>query len=860
MSSAERAERIEELFEQAARRPAEERAAYLEVACGDDDTLAREVLALLQAEQRAGDFLRHSALGRSIDDEPGAEASAETGGAEIADRQLGAYQLRNKIGEGGTGTVYLATRADDQFRKRVAIKLVPLAMASAEHFRRFRTERHILASLDHASIARLYDAGTSDEGLPYFVMEYIEGEPIDAYCDRHRLSVRERLELFREVCGAVHFAHQNLVVHRDLKPSNILVTAEGRAKLLDFGIAKLLNPELTDGSLQPTRTWHRVMTPAYASPEQIQGHVITTASDVYSLGVLLYRLLTGELPHRLSGKTPQEIERLVTTEVPERPSLVVSRGEQAKSMSNRAGDLPHQLAGDLDNIVLMALRQEPLRRYSSAEQLSEDIKRRLDGLPVIARQGTVAYRLGKMLRRNRIAVATGAVFLALVLGFLVVVTVQSASIARERDQARQSAERSEEVLAFMTQVFKEADPTQTQGQEVTLREALDRGSEKVSEQLSGQPSIQASLWSALGEIYFNLGAYERSKELLSSALETRKALLGPEDADVAENLSMLGSAHHKLGEFDAAEDLYRQALGISQRLLGDEDPQLLNQVNNLVAVLGDRGRFEEAVPLARQALDLTRRLPEGSGPAIMNALQNLAGLHFAQGDVGETATLLREALELQREELGAKHPDVAFAMSSLGVVLYRQGELEASREMHEGALAIQREVIGDEHPDTARSLHNLAMLRVAQGDPAAEESLREVLELRIRILGADHPDVGYTLRGLANLLLDQGAPEQAEPYFRRSLAIWRARLGTDHWQVASLEGLLGQCLTELGRYEEAESSLVASHGRLAEQLGSDDAQTLEAVERLTHLYESWGKADRAEHYRRLVPTASEPED
>ena len=310
-------EPIERLFEQAARRPSGERQAFLKQACGGDRALSAEIESLLQAEERAGDL-----LSRLSADEPTGPGNG-LAGVLAPGRIVGAYQLQTKIGEGGMSTVYLAARADDQFRKRVAIKLVPLAMASAEHLRRFRTERYILASLNHPNIARLHDAGTTEEGLPYFVMEYVEGEPIDAYCDRHRLSIRERLELFRTVCSVVHYAHQNLVVHRDLKPSNVLVTEGGVPKLLDFGIAKLLNPELTSPSPQPTLTWHRMMTPGYASPEQVGGNTITTASDVYSLGVLLYQLLTGHLPYRLEDKTPQEIEHIVVSEEPERPSTLV---------------------------------------------------------------------------------------------------------------------------------------------------------------------------------------------------------------------------------------------------------------------------------------------------------------------------------------------------------------------------------------------------------------------------------------------------------------------------------------------------------------------------------------------------------
>ncbi|MCP4661395.1 MAG: serine/threonine protein kinase, partial [bacterium] len=405
----ERWRQILELLEGALGQAPGDREAFLDERCASDTALRGQVEDLLEADKEAAGFMRDPLV--PVHGAISLPTAAGSPGRDL----VGPYRLLRRIGQGGMSTVYLAVRGDDEYHRRVAVKIVRQGVEGEERLHRFRTERQILASLDHPSIARLYDGGTTDQGTPYFVMEYVEGLPVDEYCDRYCLSVRERLELFRKVCSAVHYAHQNLVVHRDLKPSNILVNADGVPKLLDFGIAKLLNPELSFHP-EPTATWVRMMTPHYASPEQVRGKMITTASDVYSLGVLLYELLTGHLPHLFNERSPQEIEQLLTEVEPARPSAVVGREEAASGTSRALGSQRHvcgmrpeqlrrRLSGDLDTIVLMALRQEPQRRYTSVQQFSEDVRRHLAGLPVMARKATPAYRIRKFLRRNRVATA-----------------------------------------------------------------------------------------------------------------------------------------------------------------------------------------------------------------------------------------------------------------------------------------------------------------------------------------------------------------------------------------------------------------------------------------------------------------------
>src|SRR5688500_3990721 len=443
--------------------------------------------------------------------------SAE-GRAPALERRIGPYRILRELGQGGMGVVYLAARADEQFRKRVALKVIRSGGASEEVVRHFKRERQILAGLDHPNIARLLDGGTTDDGLPYFVMEYIEGEPLLEYCDSRKLPVAERLKLFQAICSAVQYAHRNLVVHRDIKPGDILVAEDGSPKLLDFGIAKLLNPELAGEALIATAM---SMTPTYASPEQARGERITTATDVYSLGVVLYELLTGHLPYRLLSRQPLEILKAISEQEPEKASTAIERAENK---------LQRRLRGDLDNILMLALRKEPPRRYASVEAFSDDIRRYLEGLPVKARQPTAAYRTGKFLRRHVAGVAASAVFVGLLIGFAAAMAVQSARVTRERDlaeqeraAAQQERETAQRVSAFLVDLFRVSDPSRSRGETITAREVLDRGTTKIATELKDEPEVRATLMSTMGTVYSNLGLYDKALSLLEEALQTRKA-------------------------------------------------------------------------------------------------------------------------------------------------------------------------------------------------------------------------------------------------------------------------------------------------------------------------------------------------
>ena len=521
----ERWHQIKGILDEALEQEEPERAGFIAAACQGDDELRREVESLAASEAEIGDFIETPVFRIRLDEvEPLA----------VGER-IGAWRIVREIGWGGMGAVYLAERADQEFEQRVAIKLVRRGMDTDEIVRRFRSERQILAHLDHPNIAKLFDGGTTADGRPYFVMEYVEGRPIHDFCDERKLSVRERLELFRQVCAAVHFAHQNLIVHRDLKPGNILVTADGVPKLLDFGIAKLLDP--TQEAFALTRADLRPMTPDYASPEQVRGEPITTASDVYSLGVLLYRLLTGQRPYRPTTD-PQALAEAICKTEPVRPSSAIARAGEIPDSETRI--LRRQVAGDLDNIVLMAMRKEPQRRYASVDQLSNDIERHLEGLPVVARKDTLGYRTRKFVGRHKLGVTLAAATLLMIVGFSITVTLfwQRAERARERAQA---------VSGFLGDLFSASDPKRSRGEPITVLEILDQGSRKMDRSSKVEPEVRADLMSTMGLAYLSLGQWDQAKRLFEVALDLHRRTLRQDDPQVVDDLQNLAFVLRQLG-------------------------------------------------------------------------------------------------------------------------------------------------------------------------------------------------------------------------------------------------------------------------------------------------------------------------
>jgi serine/threonine protein kinase/Flp pilus assembly protein TadD len=823
----ERWQQIKVVLEGALEREEPERAGFVEAACQGDDELRREVESLAASEAEIGDFIETPVFRIRLDEvEPLA----------VGER-IGAWRIVRELGRGGMGAVYLAERADQELEQTVAIKVVRRGMDTEEIVRRFRSERQILAHLSHPNIAKLFDAGTTGDGRPYFVMEYVDGKPIDEFCDGRKLSVRERLELFQQVCGAIHFAHQNLIVHRDLKPGNILVTADGVPKLLDFGIAKLLDP--TQEAFALTRTDLRPMTPDYASPEQVRGEPITTASDVYSLGVLLYLLLTGQRPYRPTTD-PQALADAICKTEPVRPSSAIVRTGEIQGETKL---LRRQLAGDLDNIVLMAMRKEPQRRYASADQLSNDIGRYLQGLPVAARKDTLGYRTRKFVGRHRVGVSLATAALLLIVGFSVTVTLlwQRAERARERAQA---------VSGFLEELFSAPDPSRSHGADTTAREILDQGSRKMDQSFTAQPEVRADLMSTMARAYLSLGQWDEAKQLFEVALDLHRKTLRRDDPKIVDDLHNLASTLRQLGNDSAAAPLINEALQL-QRQRGDtRNIEYARGLTNLAAILEAKGEFDQAKRLYKEALAIKRTLPQVDERDIAKSLNNLGKLAQERGHYDAAEGYYRDSLEIRRRlAKGQPDPDVATALLNLGSFRQDRGDLVGAEAPYKEALALRRKLFPGPNSKVASVLNNLGYLLQARGDLAgAEIYYREALSIADQTLARDHPTRGIFLRNLASVLVSEGKAAEAETQAREALSILRAKPPAP-WRVPDAESVLGGCLTALRRFPDAEPLLVKSYPALQRDKGEGAKHAEEARQRIVDLYTAWGKPERLAAYR-----------
>ncbi len=736
----------------------------------------------------------------SVDEEAGNAESESTG------ERIGPYRILRQIARGGMGTVLLAARDDDAFRRHVAIKLIQAGIGSPMVSRRFHSERQILANLDHPNIARLLDGGTTSDGRPYLVMEYVDGVPIDTYCDRHRLSLDSRLDLLRKVCTAVSYAHQNLVVHRDIKPRNILITEDGEPKLLDFGIAKVLLPESFGLQPENTQTGVRPMTPRYASPEQVRGEAIGTASDTYSLGVLLYELLIGRSPYRLESDLPHEIERAICEQEANRPSSELRRlkpSEELETLSERRGSRPsdfiRRLQGDLDHIATKALRKDPSSRYGSVEQLSEDLRRHLASLPVSARRGSLAYRTTLFARRHRIALGIFLAVSAITILFVVTLVRQAQNLERQR-------QRSDTALEFLVDIFKVSEPGSTRGEAMTAKRILETGGERVLKELEDQPEVQATLMDAIGRVYFSLGLYEQAAPFLEQALDRRRLLLGETHLEVASTLQHLAELRFENGEYENSEALFREALRVRRKLLGYNHVQVANTLDGLATALRWAGKLHGSEGIHLEALEIRRQALGPSHPKVAQSLDSLASLHYRRGEYDRAEELFRQAASIQRETLGNDHPLTVMSYKNVGVVLGKRGDLDPALKIFEESVAALRSALGPDHPWVAQVLQNLTSTWTLKGNfEEAEAAASETYAIQKAILDPRHPDLIQSMSSLGYLQLQKGEPEEAESLLEDAMSRVQGRLGQRNMVTASLLQTLAAVRLELGQLESAEN-------------------------------------------------------
>ena len=760
-------QRIQELFEQASALSAGERHTWLNERCGDDLALRDDVLGMLDGG-KDGSAVFDERMDRAIAGAWSVVDDAQPG------RLIGRYRVLRMLGRGGMGAVYLAERADEQFKQQVAVKLIGGVVPGGALARRFRGERQILANLNHPNIARLLDGGAGDDGVPYLAMEYIDGTRIDHYCEQHTLGVRQRLHLFQQVCAAVQYAHQHLVVHRDIKPSNILVTAEGSPKLLDFGIAKLLDAERTGELDELTRLHERLWTPGYASPEQMRGERIGTVSDVYSLGVLLYHLLTGEQPYALAGRNPEEFMHLVATLDPSRPSAMVGKSSRT---------LARTLAGDLDNIVLRAMHREPQRRYPSAAALAEDVQRYLDDLPVQARPDAWTYRIGKFARRNAAALAATSVVLVSIAALVIFYT---ARLTAERDVAERERAVAASVSQFMRDVFRVANPSAARGNSVTVREVLDAAVKRIDTDLHTEPRLRTQLLVSMGQAYNGLGLWDQSRQLLERAVEQERASFGNSHLELSEALASLATANHNLNRFDIELGQYHEALTIREGLGRMHDAAAAELLNAIAGTLRAQQHFDESLAYQGRAETIARALDPQQPRILGQVLQGYAMTYLLMGEHSRAEQLARDSLALVRDAVNDGYDIYANSVHALAESLRRQYKLEESGRLQRELLKVQIDRLGAHAPLVARTWNNLSHVMRASGKyPEAQEALLHAIEIYAKDPRENAFDLAISYHNLGGLQNEASQPTQALQSLQRSLELKREINGPRSAQLIS---------------------------------------------------------------------------
>ncbi len=845
---------VSALFERIVELPAAERAGALAAAAAADPAVAAEVAELLAAHDASSGFL----------DEPPRDAAAEVIAAADEEspgvEHLGPYRLGRRLGRGGTGSVYLATREDQEFHRRVAIKVIRRGMATPEVVRRFRGERQILASIDHPSIARLLDGGSTPDGLPYLVMEYVEGEPIDRYCDARSLPIAARLSLLRQVCGAVRVAHQNLVVHRDLKPANILVTADGTPKLLDFGIAKLLNPELGGGD-QATSAELLLGTPDFASPEQITGAPITTASDVYALGVLLYLLLCGRRPRPAARTTTAEELR----RDPAPPSAAIAVGalagpDEARAVAHRRSSTPARLArrlrGDLDAIALRALRWEPALRYASVEQLDDDLGRALAGLPVRARNPTFAYRTGKLLGRHRVAAAASFTAVAFAAALLLNHFAGERRVAAANEVARAETAKVAAVNGFLREILNAADPETGQGASLTVVEAVRAAVPRIGTAFAGQPGVEAAVRHDIGRTLLRLGQVDEAEEQIAASLQLRERVYGADSLEAAASLNSLGEARYDHGDLASAGRHFERALTLRRRFLGEDHPDVAETLDDIGNLHHDQNDIDGAETYYRQALAIRRRHDPVSGD-VASSLNNLAFVQQDRGDIEGAEALYRESLAIGRRALGESHPAIASTLNNLATLLQDRGDLAGAETLFRQSVAITRERQGARSPELALNLENLGfLLQQRRSLPEAEALFLEALGILRQSPGADDAEAADVLEKLGTLEEDRSRWPTAAKRFHEALEQRRRLRPLEPSAIAWDVAAEAHALAREQHTPQRETAMRNAFEALRSTSGAAPEEVADLATRLAALYESWGDAREAAAFDRLAETLS----
>jgi eukaryotic-like serine/threonine-protein kinase len=847
--------------------PTADRAAWLASIFARDTGLAIDLQALLAEHDRVHQsrFLEQPV--------PLTSRAALT--QSLSGQTVGAYRLTSLIGQGGMGSVWLAERCDGRFEGLVAVKLLNIALMGRVGEERFRREGTILARLTHPHIARLIDAGVTTTGQPYLILEHVAGSAIDRYCDEHALAIEARIRLFLDVLEAIGHAHANLIVHRDIKPANVLVSVDGHVKLLDFGIAKLLERDAewaaTAGQMSAlTSEAGTALTPEFAAPEQVTGGAVTTATDVYALGVLLYVLLTGQHPAGAAVQSPATLIHAIVDTDPKRISdAVVSDTESREALTSLAARcgvtatrLRRILRGDLDTIVAKALKKNATERYPSVTALADDLRRFLDHDPISARPDSLTYRTGRFVRRRARGVTMAAVVLLLLGGSTAFYTNR---LARERDRAQREAAKATRVSELMVGLLSGADPIANRAtrEGPTVRSLLDAGAEQAQRDLADQPEVQSEILTVLGRVYRRLGVFDKAQGLLEQALAVGRTAYGAEHLRLAQTLNDLGVLLTDKGDYAAAARTLEQALSMRRTLLGPEHADVAVTLVELGRVYQDQGFNQRADPLLRESLAVRRKTLGESHRETAVSLNAVASVLRLNGDLAGAESLLQQSFELNRTTRGEYHANTGTSLHDLGIVAASRGDFVSAESRFRQALATNRRALGDSHPIVAMTLNGLSHVLVEQGRyDEALAALQSALDIARAALGRDHQLVAIYTINLGSVQLARKDPQSAEALVREGLRIRmlapglvpnrRRTFPEDDWSIGATRSLLGAALMARGAFSDAETVLLDALHDLHAMPSPPRRDVTATVTRLIHLYEAWGTPDRALRYRVLL--------
>ncbi len=833
---------LKRIFEKALELDKSKREEYFNNLSEDKKIFINEVKSLLTAYETTDDFLEIDPISDQsfLDD-------TEQRSNPLIGKHIGPYLIEEELGYGGMGIVLVGKRDDKNFEQKVAIKILKQGLSTKYLVKRFEIERQILANLQHPNIAKLFDGGTTEEGLPYLIMEFIDGIPITEYCDKNNLGIKQRLKLFQIVCDAVQYAHQNLIIHRDIKPGNILVNQYGRPKLLDFGIAKLLDDH---NDLTRTRMWH--LTPEYASPEQILGQQITTASDIYSLGVLLYQLLTGCLPYKITNSSPIAISKIITEEKIIKPSEIQKNNNSENNLipcKEKKEKPVTSLKGDLDNIILKGMHRDPTQRYKSAQEFNDDINRYLKGLPVIARNDTIHYRLTKFVQRHKVGVSLFVLFNILIFLSVAVISHQKNIAAKERDKAQIENKKFEKVNDFLQQMLSSVAPSEL-GRDVKVYDILEKAANDVEIELSDQPEIEASIKSTLGNTYVNLGEYDKGKPFLENALTINKNVFGEESKQTAQSLHDLALYYDWIGNYKMADSLYKKSINIFRKVLKQPTKRFADVLNDYAITNMNVEYYEKADKLYNEAIDIALTLYGEKNRNTAVFINNLALNSLGSGKLDEAEKYFKKSLEIIIELLGENRPEVGSTYNNLAYLYMLKNKYKLAEDYLLKSYHLKVTLKGKDHSDVGLALNNLGVINIKMKNFVdAEKYLLKAIKQYDKSLDKDHPYVALSQFWLAKIYFETERFNKAEVFFRKSLKTRLYKLPEDNKDIWRTKTELGICLFKNGKIEEAESILIPTLEYYKTNFSGDVDEIKKLYDYIIQLYQTTDNKGKIEKYK-----------